>query len=264
MIKARNVWVRVINGGGLIFALLGLRLHERSYEHYEHLTSMLKPYEGIVSESSIAGFFYHCHNHLCIARVRVVTQTERAPQPHDFLMTELLGTHSLFTAVNRRLSDWSVVDSGLNLSSDWLIVWTQWSKPIKTHWQRLIAFTHFARIGILTQLDSGQPAFQALHGDLTDTNQQRRGSYKEERRKLWHTKCHNRVKDLQRHWRRKATHQQDLKLKIEDTNTRPQLQKREYEEAEEKAPIFLYKSSSKQQEATRKSTSPPPSSIASK
>ncbi len=49
--------------------------------------------------------------------------------------------------------------------------------------------------------------------------------------------------------------------KIEDTNTRPQLQKQEYEEAEEKAPIFLYKSSSKQQEATRKSTSPPPSSI---
>jgi hypothetical protein len=45
-------------GGGLIFALRALRLRSHSYEHYEHLTSMLKPYEGRVSESSIAGFLY--------------------------------------------------------------------------------------------------------------------------------------------------------------------------------------------------------------
>jgi len=103
----------------------------------------------------------------CALRVwRVVAQTERAQQLHDFLMTELLGTDSLFRAVNCRLSDWSVVHSELNLSSDWLIVRTRWSKPIKTYWQRLIAFTHFSRIGILTQLDSGQPAFQALHLSL--------------------------------------------------------------------------------------------------
>jgi len=57
-------------GGGLIFALRALRLRVRSYEHYEHPTSMLKPYEGIVSESSIAGFLYYCHNHLRVARVR--------------------------------------------------------------------------------------------------------------------------------------------------------------------------------------------------
>jgi hypothetical protein len=30
---------------------------------------------------------------------------------------------------------------------------------------------------------------------------------------LWHTKRHNRVEDLQELWRRRATHQQDLKLK---------------------------------------------------
>ncbi len=150
-----------IYGGGLIFALHTLRLRARSYEHYEHLTSMLKPYEGKVSESSIAGFLYHCHNHLHV--LRVVAQTERAQQLHYFLMTELLGTHSLFRAVNLRLSDWSVVHSGLNLSSEWLIVRTRWSKPIKTYWQQLNAFTHFSWIGILTQLDLGQPAFQALH-----------------------------------------------------------------------------------------------------
>ncbi len=60
----------MIYGGGLIFALPSLCLLERSCEHYEHLTSMLKPYEGIVSESSIAGFLYYCHNHLRVARVR--------------------------------------------------------------------------------------------------------------------------------------------------------------------------------------------------
>ncbi len=61
---------QIIYGGGLIFALRALRLRVRSYEHYEHPTSMLKPYEGIVSESSIAGFLYYCHNHLRVARVR--------------------------------------------------------------------------------------------------------------------------------------------------------------------------------------------------
>jgi hypothetical protein len=54
-----------IHGGGLIFALRAC-----SHEHYEHLTSMLKPYEGKVSESSIAGFLYHCHNHLRTANVK--------------------------------------------------------------------------------------------------------------------------------------------------------------------------------------------------
>ncbi len=62
-------------GGGLIFTLRALHLHALrlrtcSYEHYEHLTSMLKPYEGIVSECSIAGFLYYCHNHLHTARVK--------------------------------------------------------------------------------------------------------------------------------------------------------------------------------------------------
>ena len=180
-------------------------------------------------------------------------------------MTELLRTHSLFRAVNRRLSDWSVVHSGLNLSTDWLIVRTRYSKPIKTYWPKTYRLHSFLADRDLDTARLGTASLSsAPWRPLTDTDQQRRRSYKEEkRRKLWHTKRHNRVKTLQELWRKRATHQQDLKLKIEDTNTRLQLQKREDEEAEEKAPIFLYKSSSKQQEATRKSTSPPPSSIAS-
>ncbi len=122
------------HGGGLIFALPTLCICMRLYEHYEHLTSILKPYEEKVRESSIAGFLHITATTTCALRVwRVVAQTERAHQLHDFLMTELLGTHSLFRAVNRRLSDWSVVHSGLNLSPDWLIVRTRWSKPIKTY-----------------------------------------------------------------------------------------------------------------------------------
>ncbi len=125
---------------------------------------MLNPYKGKVSESSIAGFLYITATTTCTLRMwRVVAQTERAQHLHDFLMTELLGTHSLFWAVNCRLSDWSVVHFGLNISPDWLIVRMWWSKPIKTYCKRLIAFTHFSQIGFLTQLDSEQPAFQALH-----------------------------------------------------------------------------------------------------
>ena len=179
-------------------------------------------------------------------------------------MTELLRTHSLFRAVNRRLSDWSVVHSGLNLSTDWLIVRTRYSKPIKTYWPKTYRLHSFLADRDLDTARLGTASLSsAPWRPLTDTDQQRRGPYKEERRKLWHTKRHNRVEDLQ-NCEEEEQHQQDLQLKkIEDTNTRLQLQKRENEEAEEKAPIFLYKSSSKQQEATRKSTSPPPSSIAS-
>jgi len=116
----------------------------------------------------------------------------------------------------------------------------------------------------LTQLDSGQPAFQALHGDHSRI----RISKEENRIKKREENCDTpnvtiESKIFKNFEEEEPTPTRSEAEKIEDTNTRPQLQKREYEEAEEKAPIFLYKSSSKQQEATRKSTSPPPSSIAS-
>lgn len=116
----------------------------------------------------------------------------------------------------------------------------------------------------MTQLDSGQPAFQALHGDHSRI----RISKEEDRIKKKEENCDTPNVTIEskifKNFEEEEQHQQDLKLrKIEDTNTRLQQQKRENEEAKEKAPIFLYKSSSKQQEATRKSTSPPPSSIAS-
>jgi hypothetical protein len=104
---------------------------------YTNLKSMLKSYKEKVRESMIASFLHITATTTCALRMwRVVAQTERAQQLHDFLMTELLGTHSLFRAVNRRLSDWSVVHSGLNLSPDWLIVRKRWSKPMKTYCKR--------------------------------------------------------------------------------------------------------------------------------
>lgn len=121
-------------------------------------------------------------------------------------MTELLRTHSLFRAVNRRLSDWSVVHSGLNLSTDWLIVRTRYSKPIKTYWPKTYRLHSFLADRDLDTARLGTASLSsAPWRPLTDTDQQRRGPYKEERRKLWHTKRHNRVKDLQEFWRRRAT-----------------------------------------------------------
>jgi hypothetical protein len=115
-------------------SFLPYTLYLRLYEHYEHLTSMLKPYEGKLRESSIASFLHITATTTCALRLwRVVAQTVHSRQLHEFLMTELLGTHSLFRAVNHRLSDQSVVHAGLNLSHDWLIVRTRWSKPIKTY-----------------------------------------------------------------------------------------------------------------------------------
>ncbi len=97
----------------------------------------LHAYKEKVKESSIANFLYITATTTCGLRTwRVVTKTEHAEQLLDFVMTELLGTHSLLRAVNRRLSDWSVVHSRLNLSPDWLIVRTRWSKPIKTYCKR--------------------------------------------------------------------------------------------------------------------------------
>ena len=112
-------------------------------------------------------------------------------------MTELLRTHSLFRAVNRRLSDWSVVHSGLNLSTDWLIVRTRYSKPIKTYWPKTYRLHSFLADRDLDTARLGTASLSsAPWRPLTDTDQQRRGPYKEERRKWWHTKRHNRVTNL--------------------------------------------------------------------
>jgi len=90
---------------------------------------------------------------------------------------------------------------------------------------------------------------------ITDTNQQRRGSYKEENCDTPNVTIESKIFNI---LKKKSNINKITSKKIEDTNTRLQLQERENEEAEEKAPILLFKSSSKQQEATRKSTSPPP------
>ncbi len=145
------------------FSPYALYAYARSYEHYKHLTSMLKPYEGIVSESSIAGFLYYCHNHLRAARVKGC-RTDWACTATPWLSHDWAARHTQ-SVQGSQLHTLRLIGCSLRTQPFiWLIdCMNAWCKPIKTHWKRLIAFTHFSRIGILTQLDSGQPAFQALH-----------------------------------------------------------------------------------------------------
>jgi hypothetical protein len=79
--------------------------------------------------------------------------------------------------------------------------------------KRLIAFTHFSRIGILTQLDSGQPAFQALHGDHSRI----RISKEEDRIKKKEENCDTPNVTIEskifKNFEEEEQHQQDLQLK---------------------------------------------------
>lgn len=119
-------------------------------------------------------------------------------------MTELLRTHSLFRAVNRRLSDWSVVHSGLNLSTDWLIVRTRYSKPIKTYWPKTYRLHSFLADRDLDTARLGTASLSsAPWRPLTDTDQQRRGSYKEENCDTPNVTIESKI--FKKFWRRRAT-----------------------------------------------------------
>jgi len=137
-------------------------------------------------------------------------------------MTELLRTHSLFRAVNRRLSDWSVVHSGLNLSTDWLIVRTRYSKPIKTYWPKTYRLHSFLADRDLDTARLGTASLSsAPWRPLTDTDQQRRGPYKEEKKIVTHQTSQSSQGSLRTLKKKSNTPtRSEAEKKIEDTNTR--------------------------------------------
>jgi hypothetical protein len=107
---------------------------------------------------------YHCHNHMSAAHVKGYrTDWGRTAAPwlsHDWATrhTTVCSGQSIADSQTDRLF---TPNSTFHLT-DWLYKRDEVSQ--QRHIDKdLIAFTHFSQIRILTQLDSGQPAFQAFH-----------------------------------------------------------------------------------------------------